>query len=317
MKMRIIVFVFLSLVFTAGQNTFAQMDYGFDFSKSGSAGLQSLKIGVGAKETALGEAVSSIVNDANSVFWNASGIAFIEKYQVAFSHNQWIQNSAQNSAVLAFPYNSFVFAVSASSFAIKDFEETTALEPEGTGRMVSAGDYLFGIAAARRFTDRLAIGVQVKYINEKLDDYNIGNVLFDVGAIYSTGFRDLTLGFSLQHFGPDMKLVDLDFRTPLLFRLSASDKQRVGNNLIFTAAAELVHPTDNSEVVNFGLSCRILDLLELRGGYRNNVDLSKFSFGFGIEPSIPGFGKAKLDYSYTPSELVFKDIQRFSISIEF
>lgn len=317
MKKLILILFSIALYLAQSNSLFAQMDYGFDFSKSGSAGLQSLKIGVGAKETALGEAVSSLVNDANSVFWNAAGIAYVEKYQVSFSHNKWLESSQQNAAVLAFPFNSFVIALSATSFTIKEFEETTALQPDGTGRMVSAGDYVFGIAAARRFTDRLSIGLQVKYVNEKLDDYSINNVLFDVGAIYSTGFRDLTLGFSLQHFGPDMKLVDLDFRTPLLFRVSASDKQKINDNLVFIGSAELVHATDNNEIVNFGLACRILDLIELRGGYRHNVDVSKFAFGFGVEPTVPGLGKAKIDYSYTPSVLVFKDIQRFSVSFEF
>jgi hypothetical protein len=75
--------------------------------------------------------------------------------------------------------------------------------------------------------------LQVKYIQEKLDDYKLTNILFDVGTIYYTGFRQLTLGFSLQHFGPDMNLVNQDFRTPLLFRVSASDEVFSTDNLWF------------------------------------------------------------------------------------
>ena len=310
----IIIVTIILMLIPLGANL-AQLDYGFDFSKSGTAGLQFLKIGVGAKETAMGEAVTSLVNDANSVFWNPSGIAYVENYEVVFSHNSWLVSSKHNSAVFAFPLASFVFAVSAASLQINEFEETTALMPDGTGRMVSAGDYVFGLAAARRFTDRLSIGLQIKYVQEKLDDYSINNILFDVGAIYSTGFRDLTLGFSLQHFGPDMRLLNQDFRTPLLFRLSASDKQVISDDFSITAAADLVHPTDNNEWVNIGVELQLLKYIALRGGYRINVDEGKWSFGVGLTPPVFESLSTRFDYALVLSETVFNNVHRFSVMI--
>ncbi len=313
-KINIIAITFV-LMLTPLTENIAQLDYGFDFSKAGTAGLQFLKIGVGARETGMGEAVTSLVNDANAVFWNASGIAYIENYEAAVSHKNWLAGSRHNSAVFAFPLGQFVFAVSTASLTIREFEETTALLPEGTGRMVGAGDYLFGLAAARRFTDRLAIGVQAKYVHEKLDDYAIDNFLFDVGAIYATGFRDLTLGFSLQHFGPDMRLVDQDFRTPLLFRIGASDKIKISEDLIFTGAAELVHPTDNKEWVNLGFEAQILKYIALRSGHRINVDNGKWSLGLGLTPPVLAGIAMRVDYAFVVSETVFDDVHRFSIKI--
>jgi len=314
MKKSYIIIVVIILMISGSENL-AQLDYGFDFSKSGTAGLQFLKIGIGAKETAMGEAVASLVNNANSVFWNPSGIAFIENYEVSLSHNSWLASSKHNSAVFAFPLMSFVFAVSAATLQIKEFEETTALMPDGTGRMVSAGDYVFGLAAARRFTDRLSIGLQVKYVHEKLDDYSINNILFDVGAVYATGFRDLTLGFSLQHFGPDMRLLNQDFRTPLLFRLSASDKLMINEDFVLTGAAELVHPTDNNEWVNIGVELQLLKYVALRGGHRINVDEGKWSFGLGLTPPIFGGISTRFDYAFVLSENIFDNVQRFSVMI--
>lgn len=314
MKHSFIIIIIILLLIPVKDNL-AQLDYGFDFSKAGTSGLQFLKIGVGAKETAMGGAVASLVNDANSVFWNPSGIAYLDNYQLSVSHNTWLVNSKQNAAVFAFPVSSFIFAFSAASLQINEFEETTVLLPDGTGRMVSAGDYVFGLAAARRFTDRLSIGVQVKYVQEKLDDYSIGNILFDVGAIYSTGFRDLTLGFSLQHFGPDMTLVNQAFRTPLLFRLNASDKLKFNEDLILTGSAELVHPTDNIEWVNFGAELQLLKFIALRGGHRLNVDEGKWSMGVGLTPpSLAGLS-TRIDYSLTLSEKIFDNVHRFSIMI--
>ncbi len=317
MKDKIFKLLIAFILLTCFSVTKAQFDYGFDFSKAGSSGLQFLKIGVSARETALGGAASAIVDNANSVFWNPAGIAYIENKEVSFSHNNWLVDSKHNAAVVAFPLASFVIGISAISLEINPFEETTALQPDGTGRMVHAGDLLFAVAAARRFTDKLSIGIQLKYVNEKLDDYSLNNIFFDIGTIYYTGFRQLKLGFALQHFGPDMKLANQVFRTPLLFRVSATDELFSSNDIRFAAAAELVHPTDNNEWVNFGIEGTLINLVKVRGGYRLNNDVGKFSFGLGVNPAITTSLRIKIDYSYTPSEIVFSDIQRITLGLEF
>jgi hypothetical protein len=296
---------------------FGQYNYGFDFAKTGSGGLQFLKIGVGARESAMGEAVAGDVRDVNAVFWNPAGLAHTNHYQALFSQNNWLVNSKQSAVALAIPFKTFTVAISALSFAIEDFEETTVTQPDGTGRMVSAGDVMFGIAAARMFTDHLSIGGQIKYVNEKLDDYSLNNVLFDVGALYYTGFRHLRLAFALQHFGPDMELVDQEYRTPLLFRINATDELFETKEMALTAAVELVHATDHVEVVNLGSELKLHDLLFLRGGYRFNTDEGKLACGFGLlTPAMAGL-TLKVDYAFVKSEIVFADIHRFSMGLSF
>jgi hypothetical protein len=316
MKKSILIYAVFIMILSSIENH-AQFDYGFDFSKSGSAGLQFLKIGVGARETAMGEAVTGLVNDANSVFWNPAGLAYVTQGQAMLSHNSWLVDSKQNAAVIAYPLGSFVVALSAMNLSINQFEETTALQPDGTGRLVSAGDLVIGLSAARRFTDRLSIGMQVKYIQEKLDNYSLSNILFDVGTIYYTGFRQLRLGFALQHFGPDMKLVNQEFRTPLLFRVSASDEIFSFKDFGLVAAVDLIHPTDNNEWVNIGMELRLLEFVKLRAGYRFDNDLSKASFGIGLYPPSISDINLRIDYSYVPSETVFSDIQRLTVGIAF
>ena len=80
-----------------------------------------------------------------------------------------------------------------------------------------------GLVVAKQISNHFKIGGQIKYVQETLDDQSFSNILFDIGALYNTGWRNLRLGFSIQHFGPDMKIIDKTFRTPLLFRLSATD----------------------------------------------------------------------------------------------
>ena len=68
MKRMLILILALALA-TAGQTA--------EISKVGSAGAQFLKIGVGARYQALGEASVAMANDAYSMYWNPAGLAEI------------------------------------------------------------------------------------------------------------------------------------------------------------------------------------------------------------------------------------------------
>lgn len=311
------IIIFLSIIFLISQSAWAQFDWGFDFTKAGSAGLQFLKIGIGGRESAMGEAFTSLSDDVNAVFWNVAGIGFVTEPQVTFSHTNWLVESTHDAFAVAIPVKSFVVGLSAISFQIKEFEETTVLEPNGTGNMVGAGDYLLGLAIARRYTDKLTIGLQIKYVQEVLDNRSFSNMLFDVGTIYHTGFRNLKLAFTLQHFGPDMKLADQQFRTPLLFRVGASDYIFNTNLHSLIASGELVHPTDANEWINIGLEYTLINILALRAGYQTNDKEQRMTTGFGV--LVPNIGKVgtSFDYAYISFGEIFGATHRFTIGLSF
>jgi len=315
MKQFLYIILVNSVLFTS--SVFAQFDFGFDFSKAGSAGLQSLKIESGARERSLGGAVSSIVNDANAIFWNVAGIGHVKAFQLFASHSNWLVDSKHITFSAAYPVGPVVIGLSLMSMQINEFEETTALDPQGTGRMVSAGDIAIGIGVARQFTDKLFIGGQIKYVKETLDDMSFDNFLFDIGTIYNTGWRNLRLGFALQHFGPDMKFINKTVRTPLLFRMSAADDIISSDNFLATLMIELVHPTDNNEWLNIGSEFVLLKTLSLRAGYRFNNDEGNLSVGAGVHSPVLGLSNIKVDYAFTSYTQVFNDIHTITVGIEF
>lgn len=299
----------------AGGPARAQFDLGFDFSTAGSGGFQFLKIGVGAREVALGEAAAALTNDAHAVFWNVGALPLIEGQEAAFTHTEWLAGSRADAVVLAVPVGAYAVGLNVMQFGIEGFEETTVAAPDGTGRTVEAGDLLVGLAAARRFTDRLTIGAQVKYVRETLDQDAFQNVLFDVGTVYYTGFRDLRLAFTLQHFGPDVSGLREDFRTPLLFRIATADDLVDTENVRVSTAIELVHPTDNDEWVNGGVEALLLDVLALRAGYRIGVEEGRLAFGAGVRPPRVGGLRLRADYAYAGFGDVFGATHRFSIAL--
>jgi hypothetical protein len=297
--------------------TFAQFDYGFNFNKAGTSGLQFLKIGLGGKEVGFGAAVSSTVNNAASVFWNPAGLGWMKQKQLFLSHNTWLVGSKHSALSFAMPFNSLIVAVSAAVLSIEEIEETTVLSPTGTGRKVGAGDVMIGIAVAKKFTDKLTIGGQIKYVQEKLDDVTFNSILFDIGTIYFTGFRDLRLAFTLQHFGADQKIFDQKFKMPLLFRVGAADYIIKGDRFQILTAVDLIHPTDNNEWVNWGIEVGLLKTFALRGGYRFNVDEGALSIGFGIELPLLENTYSNLDYAYVSYGEIFGNTHRFSLSFTF
>jgi hypothetical protein len=313
--MRVLLIALVALILVPVQSAQAQMDFGFDFSKSGTAGMQFVKIGMGAREAALGEAAIAMTNDANSVFWNIGALPMIRGPQASFTHNQWLAGSTVDAAVVATPLGPYAVSLSVMRLGIEEFEETTVMDPDGTGRMVSAGNMMVGLGAGRRFTDRLTIGVQVKYVRETLDTDAFDNVLFDIGTVYYTGLRNMRLAFSLQHFGPDVTALRQRFRMPLIFRMGVAD-DFVNNGLFrLTAAAELVHPTDNVEWVNLGLETEIFETLSLRGGYRFNVDEGALSLGGGLNTPQIGGVDLRMDYAWVPFGDVFGATHRISFLV--
>lgn len=315
MKIKFFIVILASmLIFGTAE---AQWDYGFDFSKAGSAGLQFLKIGIGAKECALGEAALAVSKGANSIFWNPAGIAYVEKRAATFSYSGWLLDIEHSAFATAMNLGKFgVVGVSAIYMGVPEFEETTVLEQAGTGRMVSANDLALGLALARRFTDKLSMGLQVRYVKEQLDQDSFSNILMDIGAIYETGFRHLQIAVAAQHFGPDIKMLRDTFRMPLLFKLGMADDIFYTENNRLTLVVDLIHPTDNTERMSFGMEYGFFDWVFLRGGYRLNSDLGEWSFGGGLQQSLIGV-EGSLDYSYTDFGEIMGSVNRLSVSFNF
>ena len=57
--------------------------------RAGISSLQFLKIGVGGRASAMGDAFIAIADDASALYWNPAGLVFAKQNEVMFSHNSW------------------------------------------------------------------------------------------------------------------------------------------------------------------------------------------------------------------------------------
>src|SRR5512145_813273 len=136
------------------------------FEKVGTLGGQSLKIGVGARAAAMGDAYVAISDDATAVYWNPAGIARMSGQSISLNHTSWPANILFDQAAYVFSIKWIPGMLGVNVRALtmsRDIVRTTYL-PEGTGDTFDAGEWAYGISYARSLTDKFSAGFNINYV---------------------------------------------------------------------------------------------------------------------------------------------------------
>jgi hypothetical protein len=303
------------------------------FNKGGRTSFQFLKIGLGARQVALGEAGIALVRDVNSVFWNPAGIAGIGRFEASFSYNRWLADMNYVSGAVGGRWPGV--GVVAASVASLDYgeipEALTSRDGDArTGSTFSGGDLMAGLYLAREFTDRLSIGIGAKFLRESLFNYAVNTYAFDVGTNYDMGFKGLRLAMAVQNYGGAVSWLAEEqtdrpdgYDLPLTFRIGVSTTVvgaadafvSAGPAHRLTLSAEAINTNDFSERLHVGAEYAFSDLLTLRGGYRMNYEEGNWAAGVGLNPSFSGM-QLRIDYAYVAYEFLTAP-HRFTVSLAF
>ena len=304
--------------------------FGQSVSRVGTTAAPFLKIGVGARALAMGEAVVTQADDILGLYWNPGGLGFLNRNQFIFNHYDYIADLSYDFAGVAIKMPMIgTVGLQFTHLGAPDIERTTLFEQDGTGEMVSTSFYTVGLSYGRALTDRFAIGGTVKYIRETLWHSSASGTSLDIGLMYTSIFKNLKIGMSISNFGTNMKMDgrDLlvqhdidptvsgnnetinanlgtdDFPLPILFRVGMSGdlaKDFLGfTNHNFILAVDAVHPNDNKEYMNIGTEYQYSNFIALRAGYRqlflDNTE-GGLTFGFGLHFNVSQF-ELNLDYA--------------------
>ncbi len=330
-------FLCISLAFFISTSAFGQQS---ELNQVGTSMANFLKIGVGARASAMGDAYVALSDDISSLYWNPGGLASLQKNEIMFSFSDWLVDTGIYFFGASFRLeNVGVFGVSMYSFTSGDIAETTVLEPDGTGRTFSAGDFSAGLTYSRQITDRFSAGITVKYIRESLDREYASTIALDVGSVFVTNFfNDLRIGFALSNLGGRMKLEGTDLavqvlqepgvkyvRTqlgtepwdiPLLFRFGMATDVIQKEDFQLTVSSEVMDSRDFAYNINSGGEFAFKNMIFLRGGYKFNLDEADLTFGFGLNlPDVKGVG-LKFDYAYEDFGIL-SQIQKFSLILRY
>ena len=180
----------------------------------GTTAASFLEMGVGSASISMGEAYVSVVRDITSIYWNPSGLAYINSNEVQFMHRPWIAgiNTSFAGGAAAVPG----IGTLALGMSVMDFgstEVTTMELQEGTGEEYSAMDYAISLSYARSIVQWFSFGVTGKYISSKISRLRANAVAMDLGVTVDTHFFSptgnqadgLTIGMSISNYGTRMK----------------------------------------------------------------------------------------------------------------
>lgn len=212
----------------------------------------------GAKGLAMAN-VSTTTQDVQAVFGNQAGLAFLEQTSfTAFVENRFfIANINQFSAGAGIPIKNGSFGLSLQYFGFEDYNEQK-----------------IGVAYGRKLFDKVAIGLQIDYLNLRVPFYgNQGNITAEIGLqmpindkflVGIHAFTPFAIAWSEEDFVPTILATGLTYRP--------SKK--------LTITAEIEKDIDFPVDFKFGLDYQIIDMLSLRVGA--NTYPVQNSFGLGL-----------------------------------
>jgi hypothetical protein len=284
--------------------------------RSGTSAGTFLKISVDPRGAALGNAATAYAPGITALAWNPAALTDVTDTEVMGSYIKWpgdIEYTYFAAARDARRVNGTIGVQFGYLGTV--LEETTETQPYGTGRNFGVRDWYLALTYARQFTDRLSFGFTSRYVREELAT-EIGGpvadvVLFDLGTLYHLGQREMTLAFSLQHFGPEFQPsgtfvsnvtgADTDyasFSPPTVFRLATSGRVWRRGQQKLNLLVEMNHFSDAAETIKMGAEFSHHETFFLRGGYDATADAMKWSAGAGFHTRF-GFNTGDFDYAFT------------------
>ncbi|MBI3292961.1 MAG: PorV/PorQ family protein [Elusimicrobia bacterium] len=281
----------------------------------GTSTANFLKIGVGARAVAMGEAYTAAADDAFAPAWNPAGLSRLNYQEIGFMHNEFIQDVRYEYLSYARPMpDRGTFAGSLSYVTVGDIQ---GYDPAGgaTGKL-SASDLVVAASWGYPWTVRLPgldTGVTLKLLNKRLDQQSATGIMADLGFRYQlprpTWMTRLHVGGVAQHLGPGLKFIRETSPTPRTFKLGLAGSFLHDSLLV---AWDLALPRDNSLLTAFGAEYRFRDLLALRMGYKTRDDLDRgLSYGIGL-----GNSQLHLDYAFVPFGILGQT-HRVSLGVRF
>ncbi len=307
--------------------------------RAGISALQFLKIGVGGRGSALGEAFVAISNDVSSLYWNPAGLTQFEENAVYVSHTNWLVDIRHQFLGVGYHLgHDDHIGLSITSLHMDDMEVTTETQPLGTGRYFKFGDLAVGLSYARRMTDQFSFGVTAKYVEETLDVLKMRGVLFDLGTYYWTGIGSMRFAVVVSNFGgnvePNGSVTLLSgekretfqsFSPPTLFKIGFAAEVIESDEHRLTTTMQLNHPNDNAENIRIGGEYEWNKLLALRAGVKrtigaplfgaDNTGESDISLGLGIAVPVSEM-HVIFDYAYSNFNRL-GGVHRFSLGLTY
>jgi hypothetical protein len=256
-----------------------------------------------SRAAGMGEAGAATSADANSAYWNAGKLAFINKeYGVSASYTPWLGKIINDMSIF---YLTGFYKISreqtvAASMKYFDLGEIQFkdIDNNDLGRF-NPREFAFDVTYSRMLTEQVAIGGALRYIHSNLTgaltsgniDARPGNsVAVDFGVYYTKPLvsqnSTLSLGAAITNLGAKISYSDADNRDfiPTNLRMGGAYKIDVDPKNSFTFAMDvnkLMVPSPPSSGDEPLLSGILGSFTDAQGGFQEEI--SEFMLSLGTE----------------------------------
>jgi hypothetical protein len=197
-------------------------------------GALFLLLPVGARAVGMGHAVVAERSGSESVWWNPSGLARLESYEVAIHHSQnLIATGDAVSVVLPFPILG-VFAVSAN---VLNYGEQEINDGTGAVGSLLPRSFVYAATYATPIGDRIGAGISYKVVQLRFDctgacppNARIAATTsaLDFGVQYDLHpASPVTLGAAVRNLGLRVQVNDSEQSDPLPTRVQVGASYRL------------------------------------------------------------------------------------------
>lgn len=282
----------------------------------GESGGLFLRLGVGAREAAMGDAGVASSRGASALFWNPANNVFEDfQTELVLQHYEHWGVASQEAAAVAHRMGGgvvgFVFSGLYWDTQERRGEDGVGLI-EGT---FDPYDVSFGISYARKVGERFGLGVNAKLVHSEIDLYSDTGYVFDFFVSHRAMIEGLVFAASATNLGGDMTLDNTPYPMPTSYRIGASfTPQSEGLLGRLNLVGDIAFPNDTQEKGHFGAELELLPELTLRGGTRVNFDNQGWTAGAGFRP----LDNLVVDYAYQNSKIDgFDDGHKFSLGMNW
>lgn len=310
----------------------AQILPSFGGSRTGTTGMQFLKIGIDARSAGLSGNYIAVANDVASVYWNPSGMMKLDTQKIHFQFGQtsYFADIGISYGGLVYKTNGAAFGLSLVTLNSGEIPVTTEFQPFGTGETYSAVSSTIGLSFAKSLTNNFSFGITGKYARESIAGINVNNALFDFGFQYDIGLKNTKFAVSISNFGfnvtPEgkLKLLKLNGETdlnsfesvsvPAIFRIGFAWDAIKKEIHQLTFISQLNHPTDNNETLGLASEYIWKNIFFARMGYEFGIDEGGIpAFGIGIQAKR-NFGIFRFDYGFN-NKARLGSVHRFTLGV--
>jgi hypothetical protein len=277
----------------------------------GDAGALFLRIGMGARASAMGDGFIGVAEDASTVYWNPAAMAAVLGTNLQFTHDEYMLSARVEQLAITHETRYGTLGLSFTGMYMDDLERRedvpTAI-PLGTFTVYDAA---FAVGFARYILPNTAIGATAKPVYQKIDTWSASGWAFDIGIYHVARIEGVKFAAVVGNVGAPMKFIEEEYALPRYIKVGGSyerESAMLRGRFLFTLDGSWVNDGDPKQ--HLGAEYTYRRTIAVRAGYKAGYDSYGGTFGLGIR-----YRQFDLDYAFMLVKNDLGDSHRFSLGL--